>query len=315
MTTRQKIQWLSADAIDRKKWDECMASASNVLVYGHSFYLDTFAQTWSAIVLNDYEAVMPLPSRKKWGFHYLFQPFLTPMLGVFGRHPSPLLVNDFLDAIPSTYKLWDISLNSANVADKRFQQQYARKNHTLSLSSAYTFIRNNYSENITRNISKAVKAGCVVKNRIPIDDIIAICRTEWPKFTSFEPNVFEHLKNNWSSFAPFVETYGVYSADGKLLASCAFLLYSKRACYWLVGNDPAAKDTGASPLLIDQFIQDHAGKDLLFDFEGSDVNSIAEFYQRFGAKPETYTTIYNNKLPFPFNLLKRTPSHYRSLSS
>ena len=54
-------------------------------------------------------------------------------------------------------------------------------------------------------------------------------------------------------------------------------------------------------------------KNLILDFEGSDQPTIAEFYQRFGGIPEPYTTIYRQHLPFPLNLIKRTPDFYTKL--
>jgi hypothetical protein len=273
------------------------------------------AKHWDALVLNDYEVVMPLPRRKKWGIDYLFQPFLTPVLGIFGKNLSEKLVDDFLEAIPSRFKLWDISLNHFNSVSQKFQRRISRTNYVLALSESYASIAAGYSENIIRNIAKANKAGCLLKKNIPVDEIVAVCKREWPKFTSPEKSGFENLLNNFQKLSPFAHTYGVYHPGGKLISSCAFLIYNKRAYYWLVGNDPEAKDTGASPMLVDQFIQDHAGKDLVLDFEGSDKESVAEFYRRFGAKPEPLTTIYNNRLPFPVSLLKKMPLHYRKLIS
>ena len=78
---------------------------------------------WDALVMNDYEAVMPLPHRKKLSIHYLYQPFLTPVLGVFGKNISEQLVCNFLEAIPEFFKLWDISLNQSNLIPKKFQLQ------------------------------------------------------------------------------------------------------------------------------------------------------------------------------------------------
>ncbi|TAL44377.1 MAG: hypothetical protein EPN92_08910 [Chitinophagaceae bacterium] len=315
MNSPQHIQYLHGNDIDRKKWDECVGHAANGLIYAHSFYLDCMAKSWDALVLNDYEAVMPLPHRKKWGIDYLFQPFLTPILGVFGNNISEEFVSDFLNSIPAKYKLWDISLNHFNKISEKFQRQYKRSNYVLSLGESYDKIRNNYSENITRNISKADKAGCVLKKDIDVHEIIDVCRKEWVKFTSIEEGTFENLEEKFAVFKPYTVTYGVYDRENKLLSSCAFLIDSRRAYYWLVGNDPSAKDVGASPMLIDGFIRDFAGKNMLLDFEGSDKRSVAEFYQRFGARPEPFITIYRNRLHFPLNLLKKTPAHYLSLTS
>lgn len=316
MSEGHQIKYITQQHIDKQKWDACIDNAPNGLVYAYSFYLDAMAKHWDALVLNDYEAVMPLPCKKKWGIHYLYQPFLTPVLGVFGKYLSEILVSSFLEAIPEKFKLWDISLNHFNLVNQKFKYQLKRSNYTLSLAAkAYEKIAAAYSENISRNITKAIKTGCIVKKNIPVTDIIDVCKREWPKFTNPAKESFETLLANYPNFSPFASSYGVYHPGGKLLASCVFLIYGKRAYYWLVGNDPEAKEFGASPMLVDQFIKDNAGKDLLLDFEGSDKETVAEFYRRFGAELEVYITIYNNRLPFPVSLLKKMPAEYARLVS
>jgi hypothetical protein len=316
MITGDQIKYLQHKEIDKAKWDACISNASNGLIYACSFYLDSMVKYWDALIMNDYEVVMPLPHRKKLSIHYLYQPFLTPVLGVFGKNISEQLVCNFLEAIPEFFKLWDISLNQSNLIPKKFQLQFKRSNYLLSFAGqSYESLQNSYSDNIRRNIAKAVKSGCIAKKNISVTQIISICKREWPKFTTPEKNSFDLILSNFKKFSPFATSYGVYHPSGKLLSSCVFLIFQKRAYYWLVGNEPEAKEFGASPMLLDQFIKDHAGKDLTLDFEGSDAASVAEFYRRLGATLETYTTIYNNKLPFPLSLLKRMPSSYVKLIS
>ena len=57
--------------------------------------------------------------------------------------------------------------------------------------------------------------------------------------------------------------------------------------------------------LINAFIKDYAGTDLLLDFEGSDVNSLAFFYSSFGATVEMYVGLKQNNLPALLRLLKK----------
>jgi len=316
MMPSANIQYIRHHAIDRSKWDACISNAGNELIYGKSGFLDNMIDEWDALVLNDYEIVMPLPVRKKWGIAYLFQPFLTPMLGVFGNNLTSDVIKDFLLAIPKKILLWDISMNHSNVIPAEFQQQYRRRNYILSLANkSYEDLRAGYSESIDRNITKSIRSGCTRKRNIPIEDVIDICKKEWPAFTRVSDDAFKNAKAVYTAFQDHSMTYGVYHPGGRLLAACLFLSDGERAYYWLVGNDPAAKELGASPFLIDHFIKDHAGKDLVLDFEGSDIEGVAEFYRRFGAQPEPYTTIYRNRLPFPLNLLKRTPHYYLDLSA
>ena len=91
------IAYIPQQQIDKTKWDNCINAAANGLLYARSYYLDTTAITWDALVLNDYEAVMPLPIRKKWIFSYLFEPPMTPVLGIFGNHGVVVLAHGILE--------------------------------------------------------------------------------------------------------------------------------------------------------------------------------------------------------------------------
>jgi len=311
----ESIQYFSYQQIDKVKWDNCILTATNGLLYATSSYLNSMATHWDALILNDYEMVMPLPCRKKMGIHYLFQPSITPSLGVFGNGITAEIITQFINAIPAKFKLWDISFNHSNIISNSKGRIVKQNNYILNLNKPYSQLQQNYSENIHRNITKAIKAGCILKKEIAFEDISAICKKEFTKFTTVENGLFEKLQTVYKIYKADAESYGVYSKEGILLASCIFLFFKNRVYYWLVGNSPESKLFGASSLLIDSFIKDHADKNLILDFEGSDAASVAEFYKRFGASLEQYTTIYLNKLPFPFSLLKPLPKHYSLLIS
>ena len=92
-------------------------------------------------------------------------------------------------------------------------------------------------------------------------------------------------------------TYGVYSSNNQLTASCAYVFSHNRAYYILVGNHPDSRTSGASHLMIDHFIKEHAGENLILDFEGSNISSLAFFYKSFGSTLEKYPGIKMNRLP------------------
>jgi hypothetical protein len=90
-----------------------------------------------------------------------------------------------------------------------------------------------------------------------------------------------------------------------VLASAVFFYSHQRAYYILPGNHPDGRKAGASHLLIDAFIKDHAGSDLVLDFEGSDVPGLQFFYASFGAVEEPYTAIRHNRLPLFLRWMKK----------
>ena len=98
------VSYLQNANIDKVKWDKCIDTASNGLIYAYSFYLDAMAKHWDALVMNDYEAVMPVTWNKKYGVHYLYQPFLCASLGLFGKHINREMLSAFLNKIPKRFK-------------------------------------------------------------------------------------------------------------------------------------------------------------------------------------------------------------------
>lgn len=301
-----QIQYVPYQHIDKAKWDDCIANAANGLIYAQSVYLDAMATRWDALVANDYEWVMPLVWRKKYGIHYLYQPAFTAALGVFGNSITANLVNDFLKVIPSKFKYWDFYLNHANHFKLADFDLYERMNYVLDLNYSYDDIQRNYRDNIKRNIKKSVQLNCSVKKEIPVEEVIALARLQLDAISRLPEADYDRFKNLFEQLSGEGKalTYGIYTSTNELIASAVFFKDDKRAYYILVGNHPNGKTIGASHALIDAFIKDHSGSNLLLDFEGSDIHSLAFFYSSFGAKEERYAGIRLNRLPWVLRLLK-----------
>jgi hypothetical protein len=301
------IEYRTYQQIDKQKWDACIERSANGLIYAYSFYLDAMAANWDALVLNDYEAVMPLTWKKKYGIYYLYQPFFTASLGVFGNTLSAILLNDFLNAIPNRFKYWDIYLNHANFYSLPDFKLYERMNYTLSLEDDYEKLYSNYRDNIKRNIKKAQQLNCVIKKNIPVIDIIELSKQQSKSFSPATSNDYERFVKLYHLLVTKQQaiTYGVYTHQNALVASAVFFFSHNRAYYILVGNHPNGKTIGASHALINAFIKDYAGQNLVLDFEGSDIRNLAFFYSSFGAVEEKYSGVKLNRLPFWMKWFKK----------
>lgn len=302
-----KISYLQQKYIDKKKWDKCIENAANGLIYSYSFYLDAMSENWDALIVNDYEMVMPLTWKKKFTIYYLYPPFFTASLGVFGNNISAGTVKLFLENIPAKFKYWDFYLNRDNLFSIPEFPMYERSNYILPLSENYDILKSRYASSHVRNIKRAIQSGNKVEKNIDIRNVIALSKDQAKSFSPIE-------ENNYSDFERLFKllkeknqavTYGVFSSQNKLVASCAYFFSNKRAYYILVGNHPDGKTSGASHLLIDAFIKENAEKDLILDFEGSNISSLAFFYKSFGSFLEKYPGIKRNKLPVIAKLFKQ----------
>ena len=307
MNSHFHIRYVPYKEIDFTKWDNCIATASNGLIYGYSYYLDHMAKHWDGLVLGDYEAVMPLTWNKKYGITYLYQPFLTAQLGVFGQNISGELLVTFLYAIPAKFLYWDFYLNHQNVFPLKDFHLYQRRNYILDLDKPYEELYKNYRENIRRNIRKAEQLGCESIIDFDVQKVVELAVEQMKSYTKeSSDNVDRFCKlYNYLNQRQQAITYGILNAKKELIASCVFIFSHNRAYYILVGNHPDGRTIGASHSLIDAFIKDHAGKKMLLDFEGSDIRNLAFFYSSFDASEENYAAIKLNKLPFYLKWLKR----------
>jgi hypothetical protein len=302
-----EINYCTYQQINKVKWDDCIANADNGLIYAYSFYLDAMAKNWDALVLNDYEAVMPLTWNKKYGIHYLYQPPFTACLGIFGKSLNAETLSAFLQSVPAKFKYWDIYFNPGNLFKLTDFDLYERNNYVLDLTNRYEVLYNAYRDNIKRNIKKSEQLQLTVKKNISVADVITLSKEYTKSLSELKETDFTNFENLYQVLCQTgkATTYGVFTEENELIASAVFFFSHGRAYYILVGNHPNGKTLGASHALINAFIKDHSGQNILLDFEGSDIPSLAFFYSSFGAVQEKYSAVTLNKLPAPVKWLKK----------
>ena len=109
------IKHLTHTQINKVLWDKAITNSINELMYAYSWYLDVVCKNWEALVLGNYEVVMPLTAKKKFTINYLYNPFFVQQLGVFSvNNSNEDLVQQFMNAIPDKYKFVEINLNNDN---------------------------------------------------------------------------------------------------------------------------------------------------------------------------------------------------------
>jgi len=298
--------------IDTFKWNRCIEEADNGLIYAYSFYLDLMAGRWDALVLNDYEAVMPLTWNRKYGFYYLYQPYFIPSLGIFGLKDQNVTVFDFLKAIPIKFRYWDIKLNESNCLMGNISNQRINittsTNYLLNLNKPYAEINANYKRLCLRMVKKAADNQVeIVREGKPVDVVDFYCKLYTSKHEHISPGIYNKL------IACTTKCFGMEQAkiylaklpDGEIIAAY-LVLVDKKFVYSLIGgSSEKGKQTGSFYLVTDAAIKDHAGSERVFRFEGSDIQGIAFFNTQFGPDLINYLHVICNKLPFPINLLKK----------
>jgi hypothetical protein len=298
--------------IDTFKWNRCIEEAGNGLIYANSFYLDMLAGSWDALVLNDYEAVMPLTWNRKYGLYYLYQPYFIPSLGIFGLKDQKVTTLDFLTAIPRKFRYWDIKLNESNSLTGNISNQKIPNttgtNYLLNLNKPYKEICADYSRLCLRMVKKAADNQVeIVRDGKPVDVIAFYRKLYTNKHKHISPGTYSNLIACTTKCFEMKQAkiYLAKLPDGEVIAAY-LVLVDKKFVYSLIGgSSEKGKQTGSFYFVTDAAIKDHAGSERVFRFEGSDIHGIAFFNTQFAPELINYYHLIRNKLPFPLNLFKK----------
>ncbi len=287
------ISYLERNQIDEIKWDTCIQNAQNENIYGYAAYLDKMANHWDALVINDYQAVLPLPWKKKLGFAYIYTPRFTSPLAIYGQIPESMKLHEILDHIPKKFRLWDINL--VNNLSQYSSSAIKRKNHLLHLFSPYEELKKNYRKSYLNLLKQTNNQ---ISRETSIDDIIDMASQKNINGTNADDYV--RFQNLYCRFAKKGNafSYGIYSDNNTLMAAAVFFISANRIYYMLAANNEEGRKNSASHQLIDAVIREYAGKNYWLDFEGSDIPGIAFFFEGFGAQPEEYYYLSVNRLPW-----------------
>jgi len=290
------IKYLKHNEIDKTKWDNCVENSINCLVYGMSWYLDIVCENWDALVSDDYEAVMPLPWKSKFGIKYIYHPFFAQQLGVFSTKNEPIIISKYLDAIPNWFLKYEFSLNSYNTVNV---SDFKRcNNYLLSLNKKYDEILASYNTKCRRNVKLSKLEPVIVKTDISVELLIKL------KFENMTNAVSDKQFKTISTLLKYLlnqkraTIVGAIDSENNLLGAAAFVFYKNRIIYLFSASNNEGKNKGVRYLILNFIIEQNSGKNILLDFEGSMLENIASFFKSFGGYIENYNRIGKSKIPF-----------------
>ena len=222
------IRFYQHNEIDPIKWNGCIEHSSFPTVFADYDLLSLVSPGWCALIEGDYEAVMPLPTRCKWGASYVYTPYFISRLGLFAATtPSAEKLRDFVGTLPKQYKQCDLCLNSSNDVSALASNSYQMMvSHDLALNLSYEALQAHYSENTHRNLKTAAKynLSLTVTDMWSIANLFMNNRGK-ERGVGFKDADYERLLDMadfwWDR--DMVDLVGVNDETGKLIAGACFL--------------------------------------------------------------------------------------------
>ncbi|MEO8962587.1 MAG: hypothetical protein ABI325_11940 [Ginsengibacter sp.] len=303
-----EIKYVHHVDIDKVKWDRCIENAINGLIYGYSYYLDIMSKDWDALVMNDYEAVMPLTWNRKWGILYLRQPVFTQQLGIFApAFVENDMTNAFLKKTMEEFSFAEINLNYANRCS---HATVMRSNNILLLDRSFNDIEDNFKTDFVKKIKSN---DLIYEAGENVEEVISLFIKNYSKRIHVSTEDYQNLLSLYLLLNKKGQLLirKVRSHDGQLLSISIFLRDSRRIYYVLSVTLPEGRTKQSNYFLLYYVIREYSNRNLIFDFEGSDIPSIQLFFKKFGGIEQPFPFVRINRLPIFLRTAKRVYDYYK----
>ncbi|MBB4805381.1 hypothetical protein HNP38_000653 [Chryseobacterium defluvii] len=285
------IRRLKYHEIDFEKYTDCVENSEQRKYSASKDFLNiTSGKQWEVLVYNDYEAVMPVPFSRKMGFKIVINPKLCQQLGVFSKEDSTKINDQFLSFFEEKYMIWYYAFNDANT----FTRTLKERQNFLIYPDNYETVRQRYSPKRKRKLrlDEEVKQNTEIRE-VHIKEI-------W-NFVSENAIGAKNEKDK----NEFLQAFLDFESAGHLKITAfyynesvinAIAIYYDEKTAVLLGtfnNKDLIKLSGAS-VIIDHVISENI-ENKIFDFEGSEVPSVEEFFRGFRPELKKYPVIMNSK--------------------
>lgn len=286
------IRLLKYDAVDFNQYNRCIAQSQQKNVYASKQVLDAFGtHSWEFLILNDYEAVMPVFISRKLGVRFVTVPLGIQQLGIFSEVDDPDINDRFYQHLTKNFNVLYHAFNEKNQFSA---SALKRLNNFVMPKQPYAEAKSKYSVHRRRNARLLPAMQC------------RSTMVEESNIETFEAFFHQFSKGlNYRQRTQLFQTYRLFNQSGILrkfalqidgqLASTAFLLEDDETLSAIsLLNDPAYQKFNSASILIDQIFQ-RCIEEKEFSFMGSNIPAVADFFSRFGAELRQYPVIRNTK--------------------
>ncbi len=181
--------------------------------------------------------------------------------------------------------------------------QQTRYTYRIDNSLSFEEIEKNFHSKLKNDIKNAIKNSIKIKYNIPFEEFWDIINKTYLRQGSKAPFSKEKLENfiNRLIEKNAFFSMGAYDKDNKAIAVLG-IIYEKKSSYLLLnGIDIKRQIRGSNALIIKESIKYFHNKCDFYDFEGSMLPGVEEFYRKFGGELTSYYKIWNDNF---FNFFK-----------
>ncbi len=304
---------------DKSKWDAFVERSPQGSVFSETWYLDALNVKYKILsVLNNNDEIVAGIVLAKNHINTWSNPMLDKYLGIlleekqYGltqkKKSEQFKIIELIALELVKYKSFDYYFhpgftNWTPLFWNDFTQQ-TRYTYQIDLKNDIETIQKKFHGNLRNDIKNAINNNVVIKNNIQFDELYNIVNLTFKRQGSkapFSQNKLKRFIEILTQRKKFI-SLGAYNNDGVLISACGIVLDNRSSYFLLNGIDIEKHIRGANALMILKAMEFIKEKEIeIFDFEGSMLPGVEQFYRRFGGDLVPYYRIWNDNF---FNYFK-----------
>lgn len=295
------IKRLKYQEIDFEKYNRCIENSVQKKFYAERSFLDISTnKNWDLLVYNDYEAVMPVTLIYKFGLKIVINPKLCQQLGIFSEIDSVEINDLFYNYFVKKYSILYYGFNDVN----SFSKPLKKRNNFLIFPDNYETVRQKYSPKRKRKLrldQEVLDNFEVIKN-FDLEQIKDFIRSTGLGADAKDLEQFIDLLSKFH-LNDKLDFYGFFYHQ-KLINMIA--VYKEDYSLALLGtyNERDSVKLSGSSYLIDKVISENI-ETKIFDFEGSEIPAVEEFFRGFRPELRPYPCIQVSKKDLILQIIKK----------
>ncbi|MEY4992447.1 MAG: hypothetical protein RI948_1329 [Bacteroidota bacterium] len=271
----------------RRKYEQLVASETTFGFFAQTWVQDILHPNWEYVLNHNKEPIVRLPYTKKFGFKAYLQPLFLRSL--------PLLHGCSISELSLLKSKLFLHLNF-NAQAAILEKDQIGKYQLLQWTDGIAAIRAGYSENVKRNLKKSKGLHLQPLNYAQFQEFFIAQKGE--QLGNLNAAAWTRLAALYTAAQEKEQAFCVGVWNGSALLAVGLFFRFKEQLYFMKGTlNDEGKHVGALVFLLDAVLQNFADTCNALDFVGSNQESIAAFYRKFGAK-DTYYWVLKGRWPF-----------------
>lgn len=296
-----------------KKWNDFVDKSPQGNIFNKTWWLEAGNVKFDIYVSlnknNEILGGMILPFEEE---NNINMPMLTQTLGILFKDfddckytkkisKETEIIESLVNVIPenSNYSInFNYNFNNWLPFMWNGYNQYCRYTYVIEQLDNLSLVKENFRYNIKYDINKAQKNGLIIKEDLPIEEFYKIDKQTFDRQQINIPYSLEFLKNLDKKLREkkAAKSFFVVDSLGEIYAA-NYIIYDENSAYYLMGgSNNKNRSSGAVSLGLWEAIKFAATVTRKFDFEGSCIRNIEEFFRGFGGTQKVYFNIWRKKI-------------------